>query len=135
MFGAYVGEDMDEDVGLNTIPAAKVVLAVGYETDFWGVESVFTAAAARDFDGTPPADPSRGSDLETFASETNDYQLVDFTAWWSPREVEGLTIRAGVFNIFDEEYYEDALDLASTTNKQYYTQPGRNFRVSATYKF
>lgn len=135
MLGAYVGEDMDLNVGLNTIPAAKLVLAAGYETEFWGVEGIFTAAAKREFTGPSATNPSSGSDLETFASETNAYQLLDFTAWWSPREVEGLTIRAGVFNIFDEEYYEDALDLTTTSNKQYYTQPGRNFRVSATYKF
>lgn len=123
--GAYVGEDMDMNMGLNTIPAAKLIAAIGYETDFWGAETVFTAAAARDAD-----------DLENSVSSTNSYQLVDFTAWWAPKQVEGLTLRAGVYNIFDQTYYEDGLDLASSvTNKRYYTQPGRNFRFSGTYKF
>lgn len=123
-FGAYIGEDMDLNEGLNTIPAAKVVLGVGYEQENWGADVIFTAAAARDED-----------DLENAASATPSYQLIDFTAWWSPAAVEGLTIRAGIFNITDEKYYEDALDISTATNKEYYTQPGRNVRVSATYKF
>jgi hemoglobin/transferrin/lactoferrin receptor protein len=136
--GAYVGEDIDMNVGLNSIPAAKAILGVGYERDTWGTELILTAAASRNFkeDLLDPGEPASGSDLETETSETNAYQLLDFTAWWSPRQFDGLTIRAGVFNIFDEKYYEDALDLASTVqNQEYYTQPGRNYRVSATYKF
>jgi hemoglobin/transferrin/lactoferrin receptor protein len=138
-FGAYVGEDMDLNVGLNSIPVAKLVLGVGYERDTWGTELILTAAASRgDYfeDPDPGVQPGSGSDFETATSDTNAYELLDFTAWWSPRQVEGLTIRAGVFNIFDEKYYEDALDLASgVQNQEYYTQPGRNYRMSATYKF
>ena len=123
--GAYVGEDMDLDVGLNTIPAAKLVLGVGYERETWGADVIFTAAAARDL-----------KDVENAQSTTPSYALVDFTTWWSPAAVEGLTIRAGIYNITDELYYEDALDLTtSQNNKAYFSQPGRNVRVSATYKF
>ncbi len=134
-FGAYVGEDMDLDVGLNTIPAAKVVLGVGYEQATWGADLILTAAASRNFTpGTPATTPAPGSDLENAQSATPSYALLDLTAWWSPAAVEGLTIRAGIFNITDELYYEDALDITAS-NKQYFTQPGRNFRVSATYQF
>jgi hemoglobin/transferrin/lactoferrin receptor protein len=139
--GAYVGEDIDGNYGLNSIPAAKLTVGVGYERDSWGTELILTAAASRgDYVEdlvTPGTQPGSGSGLETEAAETHAYQLLDFTAWWSPRQFEGLTIRGGVFNIFDEKYYEDALDISisPTGNKEYYTQPGRNYRVSATYKF
>jgi hemoglobin/transferrin/lactoferrin receptor protein len=125
-FGIYEGRDIDEDISLNTIPAAKLILGVGYAADFWGADAIFTAAAGRDFP----------DDVENERSETPSYQTLDFTAWVAPPQVEGLTIRAGIYNIFDEEYYEDALDLAtSVQNKEYYTQAGRNVRVSASYKF
>ncbi len=123
--GAYAGEDMDRNEGLNTIPAAKLILGVGYAADFWGADAILTAAAQRDL-----------TDVENERSTTPSYQTVDFTAWVAPPQVKGLTIRAGVYNIFDEKYYEDALDLAdSVANKEYYTEPGRNYRISASYKF
>ena len=121
--GAYVGRDIEEDLHLNTIPAAKAILGVGYATENWGTDLIFTAAAAR-------------NDVENERSKTPSYTLLDFTGWWSPAQLPGLTLRAGVYNIFDETYYEDGLDLADTvTNKEYFTEPGRNFRFSATYKF
>ncbi|BCJ92204.1 TonB-dependent receptor [Terrihabitans soli] len=135
--GAYVGTDIDTDIGLNSIPAAKAILGAGYEQETWGAELILTVAMSRGFTPTVPGGtiPKAGSDLETLASETNSYQLIDFTVWWSPAQLEGLTVRAGAFNLTDETYFEDALDLATTTRKDYFTQPGRNYRVSATYKF
>jgi hemoglobin/transferrin/lactoferrin receptor protein len=122
-FGTYVGKDIDEDLNLNTIPAAKVVLGVGYATETWGTDAIITAAAARDL-----------GDVENLASTTPSYTLLDLTAWWSPAQVKGLTLRAGIYNIFDETYYEDGLDITAS-NKEYFSEPGRNARVSATYKF
>jgi hemoglobin/transferrin/lactoferrin receptor protein len=136
--GAYIGQDTDLDVGLNTIPAAKLMIGLGYERETWGAEAIFTAVASRSFTDNPlvaGSQPDRGSDLENAVSATENYELVDFTAWWSPKQLEGLTLRAGIYNIFDQSYFEDGLDLTSTTNRQYFTQPGRNVRVSGTYKF
>ncbi len=133
--GAYVGEDMDLDVGLNTIPAARIMLGVGYAADQWGADAIFTGVARRDFKGSGPALPLPGSDVETLNSATPAYALVDLTAWYSPAAFEGLTIRAGIYNLFDETYFK-TLDLASSIqNKDYYTEPGRTFKVSATYQF
>lgn len=133
--GAYVGEDLDDNVKLNTIPAAKLVLGAGYATEEWGTDLIFTAAAARkdnDVERIPnPALPG----TYFYPSTTPSYSLLDLTTWWSPAAVKGLTLRAGLYNIFDEKYY-DTLDFASNpANKEYYTEPGRNVRVGATYKF
>ncbi|WP_162799728.1 TonB-dependent hemoglobin/transferrin/lactoferrin family receptor [Flaviflagellibacter deserti] len=122
--GAYVGRDIDDDEHLNTIPTARLMTAVGYETDRWGSDVILTIGAGRGVDK-----------VETVTSTTPSYQLVDFTVWWKPQVFDGLTLRAGVFNIFDETYFK-TLDLAATTrNKDYYSEPGRNFKVSATYQF
>jgi hemoglobin/transferrin/lactoferrin receptor protein len=79
--------------------------------------------------------------VENLKSATHSYELLDFTAWWAPRQIKGLTFRAGVYNIFDEFYYPDALDAPSGAGgsagpaKEYFSEPGRNYRMSATYKF
>ena len=54
------------------------------------------------------------------------------------RIVEGLTLRAGVFNILDEKYawWSDVRGLASTsTVTDAYTQPGRNVSASLSFRF
>ncbi|MGQ4274241.1 TonB-dependent hemoglobin/transferrin/lactoferrin family receptor [Terrihabitans sp. B22-R8] len=141
--GVYVGEDLDTGIGLNTIPAARVQVAVGYQASHWGSDLIMTAAASRDFEGNflPPtrpggpvtAVPVAGSDVSNQTSATPGYALLDLTAWWQPHFVEGLTLRAGVFNILDKTYYK-TLDITAL-NKGYYSEPGRNFKVSATYQF
>ena len=67
------------------------------------------------------------------------YAVADWTVWWQPKAVEGLRLQAGIFNIFDEKYW-NALDVpttvtASSSNLDYYTEPGRNYRLSLTYQF
>lgn len=122
--GIYYGEDIDQDLRLNSIPAAKLIAGIGYERETWGSELILTAAAARD-----------PNDVETAASRTPSYMLLDVTAWWSPASFKGLTVRAGAFNITDETYFEDGLDITAEPSRNYFTQPGRNYRMSATYKF
>ena len=49
-----------------------------------------------------------------------------------------LTLRGGVFNLFDEKYaaWSDVRGLADTsTAKDAYTRPGRNASVSASFRF
>jgi hemoglobin/transferrin/lactoferrin receptor protein len=49
--------------------------------------------------------------------------------------LNNFTLRAGVFNIFDEKYWwwSDVRGVSSTSVvRDAYTSPGRNFRVSLT---
>jgi hemoglobin/transferrin/lactoferrin receptor protein len=62
--------------------------------------------------------------------------ILDATAFF--RVTGGLTLRAGVFNIFDRKYawWNDVRGLAdSSAVKDAYTQPGRNGSVSLSYRF
>jgi hemoglobin/transferrin/lactoferrin receptor protein len=64
------------------------------------------------------------------------FTILDATAF--VRITEGLTLRAGVFNIFDRKYawWNDVRGLAdSSTVKDAYTQPGRNGSVSLSFRF
>ncbi len=67
------------------------------------------------------------------------YAVVDWTAWWTPAKLPGLRVQAGVFNLFDETYF-NYLDVptsvtASSSNLDFYSEPGRNYQVNLTYQF
>jgi hemoglobin/transferrin/lactoferrin receptor protein len=66
----------------------------------------------------------------------NGFTIVDATAYWNISDTA--TLRAGVFNIFDEKYawWSDVRGLSATsTIADAYTQPGRNASVSLVYRF
>lgn len=62
------------------------------------------------------------------------YAVVDLTAYYQP--VKGLTLRAGVFNLFDKEYitWRDARWL-SALSRQRYSASGRWIGASLRYEF
>lgn len=75
-------------------------------------------------------------------SETNvdaaGYTLVDLTAYYQP--VQDLTLRAGLFNIFDKKYwlYDDLSGrdaTGETFSKDIKAQPGRNWSINVEYQF
>jgi hemoglobin/transferrin/lactoferrin receptor protein len=64
------------------------------------------------------------------------FTVVDATVWLAV--TDAVTVRAGVFNLTDEKYWwwSDVRGLADTsTVKDGYSQPGRNYSVSLALKF
>lgn len=65
------------------------------------------------------------------------YTLVDLTGYYRP--INDLTLRAGLFNAFDKKYWEysnmNMDEHSSSTNRDFYSQPGRNWGVSLDYQF
>ncbi len=63
------------------------------------------------------------------------YGVMDITAYYTP--VKDLTVSAGLFNAFDKKYwtYQDVRGKESSDNKDYFSQPGRNWGVSVDYQF
>ena len=60
------------------------------------------------------------------AEERDGYAVVDLYATWQPRFAENLRLHMGFDNVFEEDY-ERVFEGVS--------EPGRNFKVSATYDF
>ena len=120
---AYVGRDRETGVHLNSVPAAKAIANLGYGNGIWGADAFLTLAAAR-------------NKAENEISKTPSYALLDLTAWWKPEQLEGVKVQAGLYNAFDETYY-DAVDIpdSATQAKPYYSQAGRSFRATLTYQF
>ncbi|WP_406604420.1 TonB-dependent hemoglobin/transferrin/lactoferrin family receptor [Bartonella gliris] len=120
------GKDLDKNEYLSSIPALKAVIGVGYATETWGADVVLTSSAKRD-------EVAKDSDYQKIPG----YKVVDVSGWFKPFGEKGLVVRAGVYNLFNEKYWNvsDLPSGKSTTPKDYYSQPGRNFKVSFVQKF
>jgi hemoglobin/transferrin/lactoferrin receptor protein len=117
------GKDSETGVYISSNVPAKAALGIGYATETWGTDLIFTAAASQS---------KRDADKYV----TPGYGVLDLTAWAAPEQVKGLTLRAGVYNIFDKTYYNAANTNGSLTQPlAYYSEPGRVFKVSLTQTF
>ncbi|QCB56851.1 TonB-dependent hemoglobin/transferrin/lactoferrin family receptor [Sphingopyxis sp. PAMC25046] len=119
-------------VPLSTIDPLKLVAGIGYrepQSGRFGGQLIMTHSARKE--------ASRTEGLCTPECFRPDgFTILDATAF--VRIVEGLTLRAGVFNILDEKYawWSDVRGLASTsTVTDAYTQPGRNVSASLSFRF
>ncbi|UWU19795.1 TonB-dependent hemoglobin/transferrin/lactoferrin family receptor [Rhizobium sp. CB3060] len=118
------GKDSDTGEWLDSVAPAKAAFTVGYATEIWGTDLTFITATS---------EPKKDGD----SFRTPGYGIFDLTGWWEPEQVKGLTLRAGVYNIFNKTYY-DALNVASTSLTQpheFYSEPGRTFKLTLTQKF
>lgn len=112
---------------LDTIDPLKLVLGLSYNDPQgrWGGQFVVTHAARKEAD-----------DAAAGAFRPDAFTILDLTAYW--RLTENATLRAGVFNATDETYWwwSDVRGLsASSAVRDAYTQPGRNFSASISYRF
>lgn len=121
------GVNLETDEKLGSVAPLKGVIGAGYATDVWGSDITFIAAKGV-------------SDNTDATFKAPGYGLVDLTGWWKPERVEGLTVRAGVYNLFDKEYY-DAINVRDVTavnvasSRGFYSEPGRTFKISLTQRF
>lgn len=122
------GKDTDLDVHLNTVAPLKAILGLAYDTETWGASAAATLAASRDkFETTA---------VGSAFLDRPGYEVFDLNGWWTPEFIPGMKLQAGVYNLFDEKYWNAAgLPESTTLPVDYYSEPGRNFRVSATYRF
>ena len=132
---SYAKGDVIDPAGarapLSTIDPLKLVAGVGYRDaqGRFGGQLIMTHSAR--------VSASRTTGICTPDCFRPDaFTILDATAF--ARIVDGLTLRAGVFNILDKTYawWSDVRGLASTsTVTDAYTQPGRNASVSLSFRF
>lgn len=132
---AYAQGDQIEPNGvrvpLSTVDPLKVVIGIGYKDPAgrFGTDITATHSAQKELNATTGI--CTGACFRPGA-----FTILDATAF--VRVTDGVTLRAGIFNIFDAKYawWNDVRGLASTsTVKDAYTQPGRNGSVSISYRF
>lgn len=127
-FAWTYGKDTEQDTYLNSVAPLRAILGLGYSTETWGSDVSLTLASAR-------------NKVSGSGFKAPGYGLIDATIWWTPEKVgevdlSGLKVQAGVFNVFDKKYW-DAVSMPESVsgNADYYTEPGRTFKVSISKKF
>ncbi|WP_136625133.1 TonB-dependent hemoglobin/transferrin/lactoferrin family receptor [Aureimonas flava] len=116
------GRNRTDDVYLDSISPLTAIVGLGYDRQEWGGE-VSAKLASR-----------RHKVDQGFQSP--GYGVVDVTAWYAPEQVQGLKVTGGIFNVFDETYY-DAVNVPLSPSQPaiYYSEPGRTFKANVTYQF
>lgn len=116
------------DTPIDSVAPLKAVIGANYDAPegTWGSAINWTLVASKD-----------SSDIadETDAT-TAGFGILDINGYYNVNDK--LTIRGGIYNLTNKEYslWEDIRGRSeSTTYLDRYTQPGRNFSVSATYEF
>ena len=127
---------------LSTIDPMKVVIGIGYDDQGkrFGGQIIATHAAQKELNATQYYASPTATQPTSICSGgcyiPGGFTILDATLYVKP--ANGVTLRAGIFNILDTRYawWSDVRGLAdSSTVKDAYTQPGRNTSVSATIQF
>lgn len=123
------GLDVKKHVPLSTVAPFKAVIGIGYEQEHWGADLTGIFVGGYRGDGKPATFDAPG------------YGIANLTGWWEPEQANGLRIQAGIYNVFDKKHF-DALgvkdvNLSATSSQpaDFYSQPGRTFKVSITQRF
>jgi hemoglobin/transferrin/lactoferrin receptor protein len=111
---------------LDTIDPLNLVLGIGYRQPQgrFGGELIATHHARKSLDETDGG------------YRPDAFTILDATAFFAV--TDALKLRAGIFNIFDENYayWQDVRGLSATsTTTDAYTRPGRNASVSLSFQF
>ena len=128
------GEQTEAGVraSLPSIDPIKLVAGLGYAEPAgrWGGQAIVTWSAQKD------ANETDGLSCYNACFTGDDFTLLDLTAYWNVND--NVTLRAGVFNVFDETYswWSDIAGLSSASAVlDAYTQPGRNVSVSLALRY
>lgn len=125
------GKDKKTGDFIRSVAPFKSVLGVGYQQETWGLElSGVFAAGMRD-------------DQKAKTFDAPGYGIANFTTWWEPEQFQGLRVQAGVYNIFDKKYWNavgvrdiDPTSVSGTNQPaDFYSEPGRTFKISLTQRF
>jgi hemoglobin/transferrin/lactoferrin receptor protein len=123
-----VGKDRETKQHLNSVAPLTGTLGLSYTQQQYGADLTLTAARSRD-------KVENDGDFQA-----PGYAVVDLSGYWQPAALDGVRLQAGLFNLFDKQYW-NALNVPSAGGRttpqpaDYYSEPGRNFRVSASWQF
>ncbi len=123
-----VGKDRETGQHLNSVAPLTGTLGLSYSQARYGADLTLTAARSRD-------KVENDGDFQA-----PGYAVVDLSSFWQPAALDGVRLQAGLFNLLDKQYW-NALNVPGTGSRtgaqpdDYYSEPGRNVRVSASWQF
>ncbi|PMJ83285.1 TonB-dependent hemoglobin/transferrin/lactoferrin family receptor [Vibrio splendidus] len=122
------GED-GEGNPLNSVNPWNAVVGFNYDAPsaLWGTSLNISYTAGK------KSSDINSAGLKDEILPTDSATVVDLTAYYLP--MKDLTLRAGLFNVTDEEYYSWNDVRGFSQEDKDYTQAGRNWSVTAKYEF
>ncbi|WP_425644533.1 TonB-dependent hemoglobin/transferrin/lactoferrin family receptor [Agrobacterium leguminum] len=115
------GEDLDSGEVLASVPPLKAIVGIAYSRETWGLGADWIGVKGVASDSTA-------------SFKAPGYGIVNLTGWWAPEQLNGVRLQAGIYNLFDKEYYDalETKDVTSitSTNQSFYSEPGRYFKLS-----
>ena len=121
------GDNKENKQPLNSIEPMRLSLGLARDAGSWGAETRLRAAT-----GKHRIDDSSGTATDPAYYRTPGYGVTDLTAWIKPSRDTRVT--AGVNNVFDKKYWQWSdirqADALYPENVDFYSQPGRTFRVA-----
>lgn len=115
------GENEDSKQPLNSVEPLKASLGLAYDAGQWGGEGRLRGATHK----------NRVDESASTYFKTPGYAVTDLSAWFKPSK--GTQIVVAVNNLLDQKYWlwSDIRQAESNaTYVDFYTQPGRNLRLS-----
>ncbi|SON53395.1 Heme transport protein HutA (fragment) [Vibrio tapetis subsp. tapetis] len=130
---AYTEGKDHEGNPLNSVNPWNAVVGLNYDapSTLWGSSLKVSYTAGKKQEDITPTKNRAGQDQPVFAPGSST--VVDLTAYYIP--MKDLTLRAGIFNLTDAEYYNWSDVRGRQEEDKFYTQAGRNFGISAKYDF
>ncbi|MGF1825307.1 TonB-dependent hemoglobin/transferrin/lactoferrin family receptor [Vibrio splendidus] len=122
------GED-GEGNPLNSVNPWNAVVGFNYDAPsaLWGTSLNISYTAGK------KSSDINSAGLKDEILPTDSATVVDLTAYYLP--MKDLTLRAGLFNVTDEEYYSWNDVRGFSQEDKDYTQAGRNWSITAKYEF
>lgn len=116
------GNNEENGQALNSVEPMRMTLGINYDAGSWGSEARLRAATRK----------SRIDDSTDKYFRSPGYAVADISAWFKPSK--GTQVVVAVNNLFDQKYWlwSDIrqADAHSPTAVDFYSQPGRNLRLS-----
>ncbi|QQK64724.1 TonB-dependent receptor [Cobetia sp. cqz5-12] len=133
----YLTMDLEDNQGETVVDD----MGLGNQTgDRWSLDNRYTFADPQMTIGWTVTAYERLTDLPDDQSERAGYATHDVYASWVPRDMQDLTLTAGIYNLFDKEYSDQNTYFLETNSARgitpgAITSPGRDVRLSVAYRF
>lgn len=131
-----VGKNQQTQQSLNSIAPLTAIAALSYSQEQWGIQTHVTLSAAR----REVTFPESNFQVKYADFQAPGFGVADLSAYWTPAQFTGLRIQAGIYNLFNQTYWNalsvpTAGTIAIPRGLDFYTSPGRNVQLTVNYQF
>lgn len=130
------GQNQQTNQSLNSIAPLTAIAGLAYSQEQWGVQAQVTATAAKN----NVTYPETNAQVKYADFKAPGFGVADLSVYWTPEQVKGLRLQAGLYNVFNQKYWNSssvptAGAVAIPRGVDLYTSPGRNVQLTMSYQY